>query len=327
MPRPGGVRRERAGHRHGVHGGHVRSQPASRPYRSDRDAQRTEPRTARSALSIGLPLTGKRSRTRRRKCPGPRAVYRSRGSLTAGGTELSASSNIYCSVNAIAAGRRSRTRDAIGAIRHVFLEADHDGPAVLARAAERRDLPTPSYVLTSSPGRLHIFWRGTGFDILGVEALQQRLARELGTDPAATPVSQTTRLPNFYNRKYDTPHLITVAYGDRDKVLTPRNFPATDDAADHHVEPVNCSRHGSSMERARRYVDRVPPAITGQHGDLHTFRVCCRLVRGFALDDDEAIAVLATWNARCQPPWNDAELRDKLRRARRYGREPIGGLL
>ena len=46
----------------------------------------------------------------------------------------------------------------------MFLEADHDGPAVLARVGERADLPTPSYLLTSSPRRLHIFWRVTGFD-------------------------------------------------------------------------------------------------------------------------------------------------------------------
>ena len=105
--------------------------------------------------------------------------------------------NVYCSVNAVAPGGRSRTRDAITAIRHVFLEADHDGPGVLARVAERADLPAPSYVLTSSPGRLHIFWRVTGFDAPRVEALQKQLARELGTDAAATPVSQTTRIPSF----------------------------------------------------------------------------------------------------------------------------------
>ena len=40
--------------------------------------------------------------------------------------------NVFVSVNAIASGRRSRTRDAIGAVRHVFLDADHDGRAVLS---------------------------------------------------------------------------------------------------------------------------------------------------------------------------------------------------
>jgi hypothetical protein len=79
-------------------------------------------------------------------------------------------------VNAIAPGRRSRTRDSIGAIRHVFLEADHDGPAVLAKVADQSDLPEPSYILHSSPNRVHIFWRVNGFEPEQVEALQKRLA-------------------------------------------------------------------------------------------------------------------------------------------------------
>jgi hypothetical protein len=235
--------------------------------------------------------------------------------------------NVYCSVNAIAPGRHSRTRDAVKTVRHVFLEADHDGRRALARVAERADLPTPSYVLTSSPDRFHIFWRVTGFDTMRAEALQKRLARELGTDPAATPVSQTTRLAGFHNRKYDTPFLVTVAYDDVDRVFTPEDFPTPGDPTHWRPEPVQRPCHGSRMDRARRYIERVPPAITGQHGDLHTFRVCCRLVRGFALDDGEAFTVLMAWNARCQPPWTDAELREKLRRARQYGREPVGGLL
>ena len=75
------------------------------------------------------------------------------------------------------------------------------------------------------------------------------------------------------------------------------------------------------------YLSKVPPAIAGQHGDVHTFRTCCRMVRGFGLADDDALDVLADWNARCQPPWTEAELRDKIRRARTYGREPIDGML
>ena len=70
--------------------------------------------------------------------------------------------NVFVSVNAIASGRRSRTRDAIGAVRHVFLDADHDGSAVLSRVEARQDLPSPSYVLHSSPNRVHVFWRVTG---------------------------------------------------------------------------------------------------------------------------------------------------------------------
>lgn len=238
--------------------------------------------------------------------------------------------NVYVGVNAIGIGRRSRTRDAIAAIRHVFLEVDRDGPGVLSRVNERGDLPAPSYVLHSSEDRLHIFWRVEGFDTDAVESLQKRLAGELGADPAATPITQTTRISGFYNHKYDEPYLIWTEFRDVGRIFTPADFPRGT-CSRRTWRPLADVRHvantRSRVERARSYITRVPPAIAGQHGDVHTFRVCCRLVRGFALDDDEALTLLASWNAQCQPPWSDAELRDKLRRARQYGREPIGGLL
>lgn len=83
----------------------------------------------------------------------------------------------------------------------------------------------------------------------------------------------------------------------------------------------------SAVERARAFLQRVDPAVAGQQGDLRTFRVCCRIVRGFDLSDDEAVGALREWNARCEPPWSERELRQKVTNARRYGREPQGGLL
>ncbi len=237
--------------------------------------------------------------------------------------------NVYVSVNAIAANRRSRRRDAVGAIRHVFLEADHDGARVLATIAGRDDLPPPSYVLHSSPNRVHVFWRASGFTIESVEALQKQLAKELCTDPAATPCTQTTRLPGFVNHKRQA-HLVTIEYRDVKRTHTPADFP-TPIAATTPTPTVQQSRSVGTtpdrIERARRYLTALPPAVSGQHGDVRTFQVCCRLVRGFALSDSDALALLIEWNARCMPPWSEHELLGKLRRARRYGREPIGGLL
>lgn len=244
--------------------------------------------------------------------------------------ENAARSNVYVSLNAVAPHQRSRTRNVVREIRHVFLDADHDGEGVLARIASRRDLPHPSYVLHSSPGRIHVFWRVAGFSIGEVEALQKQLARELHTDPAATPCTQTTRLPGFFNHKYSPPHLVTIEYGRSHHVFAPADFPRPEvpDAAPHPHQPAPRGRPPiDALERARLYLAAVPPAVAGQHGDVHTYRVCCRLVRGFALRDGEALTLLADWNARCEPPWSERELMDKLRRARRYGREPVGGLL
>lgn len=235
----------------------------------------------------------------------------------------------YVGVNAIRNGARSRTRHAIAAVRHVFLEFDHDGASALAAVDARSDLPSPSYVLHTSPGRLHIFWRVDGFESTYVERLQRLLAQQLNADPAATPVTQTTRIPSFRNHKYATPTLVTVEYRDVDKVFTPTDFPRPPDLAPIPTPARRALALGApgALQRARLYLRHVPPAISGQHGDLHTFQTCCRVVRGFALDDDEALEVLADWNAACQPPWTNPELRDKVRSARLYGRETIGGLL
>jgi hypothetical protein len=66
------------------------------------------------------------------------------------------------------------------------------------------------------------------------------------------------------------------------------------------------------MHRASAYVARVDPAIQGQGGDEHTFKLCCRLKRGFDLTDGESLEVLAPWNARCVPPWTERELFEKV---------------
>ena len=115
--------------------------------------------------------------------------------------ENAAGVNVYVSVNAVEPHQRSRRRSAIRAIRHVFLDADADASSVLRAIADRADLPSPSYVLHSSPDRAHVCWRVTGFTSERVEAVQKQLARELGTDPAATPCTQTTRVPGFFYLK------------------------------------------------------------------------------------------------------------------------------
>ena len=237
--------------------------------------------------------------------------------------------NVYVSVNAVVPGR-SRTRRSIAAVRHVFVEEDSDGPGLLAALTTRPDLPPPSYVLHSSPGRLHVLWRTRHFERGDVEALQKRLARELDTDSAATSCAQTTRLPGFVNHKHERPWLVRVEYLRPGTVLAPADFPVltrpSETRSSRHDRRVP-STLNDRVDRARRFLWSVEPAIAGKHGDLRTFRICCRVVRGFDLSDAEAISVLHTWNARCEPPWSEGQLLEKVQNARKYGREPYGALL
>jgi hypothetical protein len=236
--------------------------------------------------------------------------------------------NVYVSVNAIQPGRRTRTKDAIATIRHIFIDADHDGQRVLDQIGIRDDLPRTSYVLQSSPGRIHVFWRASDFTPPDAERLQKVLARQLGTDQAATSCSQTTRLPGYRNHKYNPSHFVTVDYIEDGRRYAPTEFPAQPDKAPRAGPPPKPIDPPSAdvVHRARRYLARVQPAISGQHGDLHTFRVCCRIVRGFSLSDGDAMTVLLEWNARCDPPWTLGELTLKVEHARRYGHEGLGAL-
>lgn len=239
--------------------------------------------------------------------------------------------NVYVSVNAVRPGR-SRTKRAIACIRHVFLEEDADGLGLLAALATRPDLPPPSYVLHSSPGRLHLLWRARGFDCGSVESLQKTLAADFGTDSAATSCAQTTRLPGFVNHKHTQPWRVTVEYLWPQTVLAVDDFPRPTSRRNRFEAPMYARSYaacsdGDRVNRARRFLRSVDPAVSGQHGDARTFRICCRVVRGFALDDDEALNVLREWNSRCEPPWSERDLRNKVRNARQYGREPFGGLL
>lgn len=69
------------------------------------------------------------------------------------------------------------------------------------------------------------------------------------------------------------------------------------------------------VERAAKYLSRVPAAVSGQGGHNKTFHAACILIKGFALSLDEARPLLREWNERCTPPWSEAELEHKLQSA------------
>lgn len=69
-------------------------------------------------------------------------------------------------------------------------------------------------------------------------------------------------------------------------------------------------------DRARLYLRKCPPAISGQGGHKAAFRVACALVRGFEFGETEAMTLLQEWNQNCQPPWSEAELRHKIKSAK-----------
>ena len=79
------------------------------------------------------------------------------------------------------------------------------------------------------------------------------------------------------------------------------------------------SVEGKAAKRAAAWMARRDPAVQGAGGDSHTFCTAAELVNGFGLDDGAALALLLEWNVRCAPPWSEADLRAKLKSARKSG--------
>lgn len=79
---------------------------------------------------------------------------------------------------------------------------------------------------------------------------------------------------------------------------------------------------GDVVARARRYLAAIPRPAIGQGSDAATLSAACRLVRGFGLDEADALALLAEW----APEWDHDWLARKVANAAKYGDEPIGAL-
>ena len=76
--------------------------------------------------------------------------------------------------------------------------------------------------------------------------------------------------------------------------------------------------------RAARYLAKLGPAVSGQHGNNHTYRAACILINDFCLPSDVALDVLREWNQTCRPPWHDSELTAFIGHACKYARGEPG---
>jgi hypothetical protein len=112
--------------------------------------------------------------------------------------------------------------------------------------------------------------------------------------------------------------------------LVPPDDPSGDQAEGAQGSPFagRASGNGASvLERARRYVGHMPPALSGQHGHQATWAVAQVLLRGFDLPVAQAQPLLEEYNLRCKPPWTAKELQHKLEQAEQKSRLPRGYLL
>jgi hypothetical protein len=124
--------------------------------------------------------------------------------------------DVYIGMNPLKPASRSRTKEDVLTIRHLYLDLDRSGPASLAAIRQSNLVPAPNYVLRTSPDKFQVIWRVEGISQENAEALLRALARRFDADPAATDSTRVLRLPGFLNRKYDQETVVTARqYADR----------------------------------------------------------------------------------------------------------------
>ncbi len=221
--------------------------------------------------------------------------------------------------------------------------ADFDGTTVdeaLGRV-EAAVLPVPTVTL-STGGGVHVWWRLTEpvADLAEWRARQQSLNAALESDPRIQDPPRIMRLPGFVNTKDDYAHMDPPPVSAIVAIDPSRRYPVQAlnvaaptapavKAALVSVEPPPAGTAGANLiERAERYIDRMPEAVSGQGGHGKTYAVAAALVNGFGLDEETAYAIMAQrYNPRCRPEWSERELRHKVSDAATKEHERARGYL
>jgi hypothetical protein len=69
---------------------------------------------------------------------------------------------MFVGMNPIKDGAYRRIKANIREIRHIYLDLDRKGDQVLEAIRESTELPPPTFVLNTSPGKHQVVWRVNG---------------------------------------------------------------------------------------------------------------------------------------------------------------------
>jgi len=235
--------------------------------------------------------------------------------------------------------------DAIGhggnhcvALGGLFVDVDFNKTPQLEALAKLNAFPLrPSAVVGSGNG-LHVYWllkqpfnlqKGT---LPQAKAMLRALAEAIGGDLNSAEPARILRLPDTLNYKYDPPRPVGLRYLNERRYTIAEMRAALPLLQETPLElPKEPVAHGFSVDtrirQAKAWLAHQAPAITGEEGDPATYKICCSVVRGHDLSQDDAFKALAEWNARCKPPWPEDELRQKIHNADMYAKGQCGEML
>jgi RepB DNA-primase from phage plasmid len=169
---------------------------------------------------------------------------------------------IFVGMNPITDGAYNRTKQSLKEIRHVYLDIDRDGDQAIEVIRTSLDIPTPNFVLNTSPGKYQVVWRVEGVNLQAAEALLHSMANHFGGDLAATDATRVLRLPGFANRKLAIEFVVQVVQA-TDQIYSLEDFHIPQDSPEAPRNVGDSARshpalgHRSQSERDWAYAMRA----------------------------------------------------------------------
>jgi DNA primase RepB-like protein len=144
-------------------------------------------------------------------------------------TKRNETEHIFVSMAPFKTGSANRTKTNIAEVRHVFVDADENGPQVLAdirATVTAGEIPPPTIVVQSSPNKFQVIWNIYGLTVAEGEALNENLMLRFKTDAASTDAARVLRIPGFRNikSKYPDRPLARIVEQNDSFIILPSDF-------------------------------------------------------------------------------------------------------
>jgi Virulence-associated protein E/RepB DNA-primase from phage plasmid len=212
-------------------------------------------------------------------------------------------------------------------IRAVFIDGD--------------DIPLPNawhvaphFLVVRDDSHWHAFWAvAEGFPLGQFTTIQRRLAQHYGSDPKIHNASRVMRLAGSTHKKNPaSPVPISLHDLSAEKSASELHrytlAEVTAGLPDAKSKATTEKKAGPSVEldteiaiaKARAVLTEAKPAIEGDQGDATTYTLFARVL-DCGVSEEMAFEIAKEdggWNSRCSPPWNDDDLRRKIKNAKNY---------
>lgn len=211
----------------------------------------------------------------------------------------------------------------LGVFSNGLIDIDLDHPLAVAMAPKY--LP-PTGAVFGRPGKKGSHWL---YKSCGIGLIQKEIPEVKGPGAMVMEIRGTGGYTVFPGSTHESGELITwETDGDPAEIdsadliaAVERLYEAVLDIILIRIE-LNFDSYGTKTdpltveERARLYLDKIPPAIAFSGGHIQTFKAARAMVWGFDLSPAKAADILlAHYNPRCDPPWKPHEIEHKVKDA------------